>query len=163
MPIEFRLRPIPELLLDDQMRFWGYVKRLGPSDCWEWLACKVDGYGMFSKGNGNSYLASRVSYYLTFGEPGQLLVCHECNNPGCVNPKHLYLGTGSDNQKQSVLDGRHASAKRPNNAIFTDDEIRKIRRVSDEGVPQVEISKLYGCSRHTINHIVSYKSYQDVR
>lgn len=79
--------------------------KLVPSGCLEWTGClNRGGYGRVGRGQHN---ASRVAYRLFKGDPGDLLVCHSCDNPICVNPEHLWLGTPSDNMRDCVSKGRH--------------------------------------------------------
>lgn len=91
-------------------KFLNKVKR--KRGCWEWLGSKINGYGQFYY-EGKNYRAHRLSYKIFIGPtPDDLFVCHKCDNPGCVNPKHLFLGTNSDNQKDCVAKGRHKYAAR---------------------------------------------------
>ena len=89
-------------------RFWDKVDKTG--ECWIWTAyTKTDGYGQF-KFDGKMRGAHRMAWLLTNGEiPDGMLVCHTCDNPSCVNPNHLFLGTNQDNADDKMNKGRHAS------------------------------------------------------
>lgn len=93
--------------------FWRHSGKRGDDECWEWeLARDRKGYGRI-KLHRVSWQAHRMAWKLTHGEiPAGLYVCHKCDNPPCVNPKHLFLGTHSDNLRDCVAKGRHISPLR---------------------------------------------------
>lgn len=76
------------------------------NSCWEWMGHKSKGYGMFWI-NGRMRHAHRLSYSYFVRNPGKLHVCHHCDNPSCINPKHLFAGTHTDNMKDMCKKGRH--------------------------------------------------------
>lgn len=87
-------------------RFMNKVEKT--DSCWIWKAARVmgQGYGMIKVGT-KTYRAHRLSYELFKGEiPSGMYICHTCDNPPCVNPDHLFLGTASDNNRDKMEKGR---------------------------------------------------------
>ena len=115
-------------------RFWGKVQK-GPDDqCWHWVAYKrPDGYGQFYL-DGKTVTAHRTAWQLTSGRiPNGLCVCHKCDNPSCVNPGHLFLGTMTDNIRDRDAKGRNGSNQGENGptAILTEKDVLDIRGAED--------------------------------
>lgn len=93
--------------------FWARVNR--GDGCWLWTgAATEDGYGQVGL-NGITRRCTRVAWWLTHGEwPDESLnVCHTCDNPQCVRPDHLFLGTDSDNMRDAIVKGRHCTQTHP--------------------------------------------------
>jgi hypothetical protein len=102
-------------------RFWSKVDVRSPWDCWEWTGPRNDlrgGYGTFTERRASgrrTWRAHRLAYELTFGGiPAGLVVRHACDNPPCVNPLHLLVGTQKQNLADMMLRGRHTA--RPHEA-----------------------------------------------
>jgi len=96
-------KPMPVLTPEDITRFWSRVDQsCGATGCWEWQGTSNGrGYGSVHF-LGVNYLAHRVAYYLANQQdPGELLVCHKCDNSHCCCPGHLFLGTQRDNNEDS--------------------------------------------------------------
>lgn len=127
-------------------RFWSYVDKSG--DCWLWLAAKNKyGYGKFSPAG----VAHRFSYELHFGEiPDGMFVCHRCDNPPCVRPDHLFLGTPADNTADMISKKRHRFGESHGNAKLTDAVVRDIRAMRDDGYSFYAIAERFGVNRSTV-------------
>jgi hypothetical protein len=91
-------------------RFWPKVDKRGEDECWEWQGSRSRGYGRILIGGakGRPYQAHRIAWELTVGHrlPDSIMVLHRCDNPPCVNPAHLFLGTQLDNMRDCAAKGR---------------------------------------------------------
>ena len=123
-----------------------YIRDSQP-DCWNWIGGKSKNYGALTF-NKKSYRAHRVSYQIFKGEiPEQMLVCHHCDNPACINPDHLFLGSWSDNMKDAWEKGRMT---RNGKIKLTIKQIKEIKKLSDR---HADIAKKYGVTRSRISQI----------
>lgn len=130
-------------------RFWPKVDIHGPDDCWSWLASRRTGsdYGQFvdtyienGKRVQKFYAAHRLSWILTHGPiPDRLCVLHRCDNPLCVNPSHLFLGTNKDNVDDMKKKGRDRRTLGLEPRDYVD-----IKRRADAGEPLDDIAREYG-------------------
>jgi len=109
-------KPRPRGMLDDEV-FCYYtddtIRRTQPDACWPWLGTTIPEkpYGRVSF-EGKNYRAHRFSYLIHFGHiPANMEVCHKCDNPICVNPAHLFLGTTKDNADDRDRKGRHRNGR----------------------------------------------------
>jgi len=128
-----------------------YTKKI--DGCWQWKGfCTSSGHGQLGKKG-----AHRFSYELFKGEIGKgLFVCHSCDNPGCVNPDHLFLGTPKDNMHDMIKKGRDRKAKGETSGTskLKENEVLEIRRLSFEGKSYKELSEKFKISRVTIGQII---------
>jgi hypothetical protein len=97
--------------------FWAHVDKKSPGECWEWRGGRHSaGYGEFKRGGLGR--AHRYSFALHYGEiPDGLHVLHKCDNPGCVNPGHLYAGTHQQNMRDMGMSGAQKGERNPRNII----------------------------------------------
>jgi hypothetical protein len=114
-----------------EKRFWSKVKKRRGHHCWLWIGGKNSkGYGRISRGERGKgfWHAHRLSWTLHFGPvPKGLEVCHECDNPSCVRPDHLFLGTKSQNMQDSIQKGRFPLGERHHNARLSNGDVQRIR------------------------------------
>lgn len=89
---------------------------------------------------GPTVKASRVSLILDGRDPGPLLALHTCDNPGCVNPAHLYPGTRANNNADMVARGRSNAGERNPQAKLTEVLVGEIRRLKAAGVSEGTVS-----------------------
>jgi hypothetical protein len=143
----------------NEEKFWKRVDIRGENECWPFIG-KVNrhGYGTFMS-NRVSWRAHRFSYTVVKGDiPKGLFVCHTCDNPICVNPSHLFLGTAKDNMDDCIRKGR---ARHNHTSKVSSDQIKEIReRRFYGGETHSEISKDYSVTAVTINDICSEKTHK---
>jgi len=142
--------------LTAEKRFLAKVNKI--DSCWLWTASKnLGGYGYFSF-KGKSNLAHRVSYELFVGQLHEYsLVCHSCDNPSCVNPDHLWLGTNADNIRDMDKKGRRVAPRGEavSTSKLTETQVLSIREKYATGeYTQSELGKEFKVRGETISKIV---------
>ncbi len=113
-----RPREIPELSDSDRCRWWGKVWISVETDCWLWCGVKtLGGYGQFRLwGFAAKFMAHRVSFRMFRGKiPGGKVLMHRCDNPSCVNPRHLEVGSYQGNIWDMIRKGRHSGCVKVTN------------------------------------------------
>jgi hypothetical protein len=151
-------------------RFWRHVKKT--ESCWTWTAYKNRrAYGEFrvgsmTDGTRRMKLAHRYSWELYNGTiPESLFVLHKCDNPPCVNPEHLFLGTHTDNMRDMIRKGRRAVSpsmrgeSNPNSKLSAED-VFQIRHSLMFGVKGTVLSSRYGVSNAHISAIKKHKTWK---
>lgn len=143
-------------------RFWARVER--GMGCWEWRGYRNSlGYGGTVDDLGKTRPAHRASWELTFGPiPPGLFVCHRCDNPGCVNPGHLFLGTQRDNIQDASRKGRVSRGEHRHCARLSEVSVALIRRRHAEGETQNRLAAEFGVTRQAIWHVVHRKSWKHI-
>lgn len=105
--------------------FWRRVKTGKKDECWVWTgSTNSDGYGV-CKFQGKAWKAHRLAWVLANGDIGKFEVCHRCDNPGCVNPSHLWLGTHLQNVRDCIEKGRKRVARGANHGFHRHPELIK--------------------------------------
>ena len=135
------------------------------SGCWLWNAgTNHQGYGRFFLGGGRrSTQAHRASYELHVGPvPGDMVVCHRCDNPSCVNPGHLFLGTQADNMADKRRKGRAARGRANVNGRLAPQAVREIRRRCAAGERQADVASDFGVTQANVSSIVTRKTWAHV-
>lgn len=152
----------PNLPIKD--RFMSHVKKSNdPNACWEWIGAKyASGYGEFNI-NHKMYYAHRISYALYVGDiPNDKCVCHSCDNPGCINPDHLWLGTYQDNTNDMISKNRQVHVKGENHGRhkLSEQEIYQIREMIEQGYSQREIANVFDITIANVSCIKLRKSWR---
>ncbi len=155
----------------DIARFWSKVDKRSPNKCWNWMAAKANwGYGVIGMGGraGGTVRAHRFSWELEHGPiPDGMNVLHHCDNPACVNPRHLFLGDDAANHRDMVAKGRESSPPHPKGegvgtSKLTWGKVREIRRRYATGeANQHQLADEYGVTQPNIGYIVRNESWRE--
>ena len=144
-----------------ETRFWMRVEKT--EDCWEWKGPCYKGYGRLWH-NGVTIRAHRASWIIHFGDiPAGQFICHRCDNPRCVNPAHLFLGTHQDNMDDKVRKCRSArldrKGEKSGSAKLSNEDVMRIRK---DARPNRVIAIDYGLNYSTISDIKRRKSWKHI-
>jgi predicted XRE-type DNA-binding protein len=174
-------------------RFWSRVDRRDPDECWPWLKrADKDGYGIISF-QFVQLRTHRVAFFLSTNiQPLRMKVLHQCDNPPCCNPAHLFLGTPAQNMLDKCAKGRESKGAKHSasmnsdlrkgdlngarlhiermprgeangNAKFTPEIVRAIRRrYAAGGIYQHQLAKQYHVTQAVISQIVSGKTWRHI-
>ena len=152
-------------------RFWRKVVKGSADECWAWTGAKSrPGYGVLTMMDPKpvNRLAHRLSWAIAHGDPPpDMAVCHTCDNPPCVNPAHLFLGTRGDNLADMRRKGRgspppHYTGSKHHSTPFTEADVLEIRAACAAGANQSAIARKWGVSSNAINRIVHRKSWTHI-
>lgn len=145
-------------------RFWSKVDIRGSDDCWPWLAYKDRaGYGTM-KINGKPQYATHILFNIRTGDwvPKGRQINHTCNNPSCLNPIHLRLGSQLSNMRYMMKCGRgnHVKGEQHYRAKLAKREVQKIKRLLFQGdMTQIEIASMFNVNHRTISVIKTGKRW----
>lgn len=153
-------------------RFFKHVQKCA-NGCWEWTGARCGGkthqYGQSSLDNRVKITAHRASWILHFGEiPEGMQVCHTCDNPACVNPEHLFLGTQKDNIRDAArkghMRGNRVNGERRHNSVLSEVSVRAIlNQWASDNRPMVrELASEFGVSMGAITNIVYRTGWKHV-
>lgn len=161
--------------LDNTERFWRSVRK--SEGCWEWLGeLDKQGYGRFWACN-RRCLAHRYSYAANNGDPAGLLVLHRCDNPKCVRPEHLFLGTQKDNIQDCVRKGRKprgdsswqrrlpervSRGEQAGNSRLKESEVLTIWSMARSGMTLLEVSEIFQIDFSTVSQIKRGKTWKHI-
>jgi hypothetical protein len=152
-----------ELRPDTLERFYAKIDKT--EYCWNWTAAICQGYGHFRIGK-EIYSASRLSYEIHVGKiPEDIYVCHTCDNPKCVNPEHLFLGTPKDNMRDKIKKGRQGRgpALGRHKRKLNEDQVREIRlKYTQGGESRRELALQYNVALPTVEMIINRRSWKHI-
>lgn len=134
-------------------RLMAKVRRYG--GCWLWTGAKItSGYGVMVVNRQKKYV-HRLSYATFIGDIGDKLVCHSCDVPACINPKHLWIGTDRDNSIDRDTKGRVAHGSRQWKSKLTEKSCADMRRMARErGISTARLCSIFDVSERTVHRVL---------
>jgi len=146
-------------------RFWSKVQK--GEGCWEWTGSRHKfGYGWLHL-NGATCTAHRISWTIHNGEiPAGLCVRHTCDNPGCVNPGHLLLGTKKDNTQDMMARGRHRPPRLKgedhHEGKLSNAKVILLRRLLRNGMTTYQTARMLGVSQPTVSDVKAGRTWRHI-
>lgn len=157
--------PSSTITMNDLIAKTRKIFRSRDTECWEWTAGKIkDGYGHV-RYQRDMWLTHRLAWKLTKGSiPEGKRILHKCDNPPCINPDHLFIGTDKDNRDDMISKGRQ---RFPNGteigiAKLTDEKVREIRSLHAVGISYSEIGRRYGVSHVAVRLAIIGRTWKHV-
>ncbi len=157
----------PNYTSKDVQRFWSKVRLpdlIGTDECWLWMACCTKlGYGRFYFCH-EQMSAHRASYIFSIGPiPDDLFVLHHCDNPPCVNPAHLFLGTNADNVKDAINKSRWPVGDHHSQHRLTADQVIELRgRFLTDNITKKELAAEYGITDVMVGKIIRRERWKSI-
>jgi hypothetical protein len=134
--------------------------------CWNWVATKDrDGYGLLTHHRGKQIRAHRASYEFHVAKiPVGLLVCHSCDNPSCINPNHLFVGTSKENTRDMLDKNRRPvlRGERHPNAKLTNNQVTQIKQLRSENRLLKDIANQFNISFQTVSSITKGTTWNNI-
>lgn len=136
-------------------RFYRFIEQGSADECWEWRGNRNwQGYGRMSVASKNA-AAHRVSYELHHGQiPAGLVVRHTCDNPPCVNPTHLLVGTHQENTEDARKRDRLTKGEEVAISRLTRNQVQAIREAHAQGATKKGLARQYGVARFAIQQLL---------
>lgn len=153
---------------NERDRFMSKITKMLENGCWLWTASRnLKGYGTFkSYDQGKVVKAHRHAYVLFIGPiTNGLHVCHRCDNPSCVNPGHLFLGTNADNVADKISKNRQAKPLLGSThpaSITNEVDVKAIRQAREQGVSRLALMEQYGLTLGCLKNILSRRTWKHV-
>jgi len=151
-----RRRKVPKTATDeDRLRFYGWT--VTGSGCWEWAGRRDrKEYGVMAIATCKQVFSHRVAYGVWVGPiPDELFVLHHCDNPPCINPNHLFVGTGGDNMRDMTV------KERGNTRKLVASQVVEIRSLAGS-VSVKDLCSIYGMSKSAMRAVITRETWKHV-
>ena len=152
------MKPVHRSATLGERFFAGMPQQADENGCLNWTRGKNKyGYGHF-RYKGKLRHPHRLSWELYHQHPipDGAYILHSCDNPACINPEHLHIGTHADNMREKVERGRVV------NRTFTESDVIKIRQIAASGISQSEIARQLGVGVTTVRYIVKRRTWRHI-